>query len=151
MSVMSTVLPRKSNFAIAHAAATPKTQFNGTAMAAAMKVSRMAASVSGSSNASKIEADALGKRLRENRRQRHDQKQAEKQQRDADQQPAHERRLGRHAAGSGAARGVEGCKQEIINQTGRVMAWLHQWSKLMASNSKNETTSITTAMAVAPG
>ena len=36
-----------------------------------------------------------------------DQKQTEKQQRDADEQPAHERRLGRHAAGSSAARGME--------------------------------------------
>jgi hypothetical protein len=50
MSVMSTVLPRKSNLAIAHAAATPKTQFSGTAMPAAMKVSLMAARVFASLN-----------------------------------------------------------------------------------------------------
>ena len=43
-----------------------------------------------------IKADALGKRLSEDRRQRHDQKQAKEQQRDADEQPAHEWRLGRH-------------------------------------------------------
>ena len=50
MSVISTVLPRKSNFAIAQAAATPKTQFSGTAMPAAMNVSLIAASVFASVN-----------------------------------------------------------------------------------------------------
>ena len=56
----------------------------------------------------KIETGALGERLRENRRQRHDQEQTEKQQRRADEQPAHEGPLGRHAALRGAARGGEG-------------------------------------------
>ena len=47
---MSMLLPRKSNFAIAHAAATPKTQFNGTEMPAAMNVNLMALNVNGSRN-----------------------------------------------------------------------------------------------------
>ena len=101
-------LPRKSNLAIAQAAATPKTQFSGTAMPAAMKVSLMAATGQRVVERVKIETDTFGKCLRENRRQRHEQKQTQKHQRHADEQPAHERRFGRHAAGSGAARGGEG-------------------------------------------
>ena len=48
ISVSSTSLPRKSNFAIAQAAATPKTRFSGTAMAAAVSVRRIAERASGS-------------------------------------------------------------------------------------------------------
>ena len=53
MKVIRICLPRKSNFAIAHAAATPKTRFAGTAIAAASTVSRIAASASGSTSAAK--------------------------------------------------------------------------------------------------
>src|SRR6266550_8255244 len=48
INVINTLLPRKSNFAIAQAAATPNNRFAGTAIAAASSVSRIAASASGS-------------------------------------------------------------------------------------------------------
>jgi hypothetical protein len=51
ISVVRNALPLNSNLAIAQAAATPKTRFRGTAMAATASVSRIAASVSGSFNA----------------------------------------------------------------------------------------------------
>ena len=48
MSVISTLLPRNSNLAIAHAAASPKMVLTGTTMSAVIRVRRMAAVVSGS-------------------------------------------------------------------------------------------------------
>src|SRR4051794_19811126 len=48
ISVVSTLLPRKSNLAMAHAAATPKNKFAGTAITAASSVSRIADHASGS-------------------------------------------------------------------------------------------------------
>ena len=53
MIVSNALLPRKSNFAMSHAAATPKTTFNNTALPAAISVTRTAASVSGVRNAAK--------------------------------------------------------------------------------------------------
>ena len=51
--VIRKFLPRKSNFAIAHAAIRPKTPFATTAMNATSSVSRTAASVSASRSAAK--------------------------------------------------------------------------------------------------
>ena len=65
MRVMSTALPRKSNLAIAQAAAMPKTALSGTAMAATRRVSLMAASASRSPSEAHRGADALGQRLGE--------------------------------------------------------------------------------------
>ena len=48
MAVTSSDFPRKSNFAIAHAAATPKAAFSGTEIAATRSVSRIAARAIGS-------------------------------------------------------------------------------------------------------
>ena len=48
ISVISNCFPRNWNLPIAHAAATPKTRFAGTAMAAAVNVSVSAATASGS-------------------------------------------------------------------------------------------------------
>ncbi len=48
ISVSRMFLPRKSNFAIAHAAATPKMQLSGTEIAAAIKVNLIALNVIGS-------------------------------------------------------------------------------------------------------
>src|SRR6266566_4396547 len=48
ISVTRKLLPTKSNFPIAQAAATPKIRFSGTAMPAAISVKRIAASASGS-------------------------------------------------------------------------------------------------------
>ncbi len=53
ISVISTLLPRNSNLAMAQAAATPNTRFAGTAMAATSRVSCMAATASGSVSAAK--------------------------------------------------------------------------------------------------
>ena len=47
-SEISRLLPKNSNLPIAHAAATPNTRLQGTAMSAASKVSRIDESVSGS-------------------------------------------------------------------------------------------------------
>ncbi len=47
MSVINVLLPRNSNFAIAHAAATPKTRLKGTAIAATVSVSFTAAQAVG--------------------------------------------------------------------------------------------------------
>jgi hypothetical protein len=44
--VIKICLPRKSNFAIAHAAATPKIVLTGTTIAAVSSVNRIAAKVS---------------------------------------------------------------------------------------------------------
>src|SRR5450830_1772893 len=48
MSVNNTLLPLNSNLAIVHAAATPNTRFNGTAIPAAISVRRIADNASGS-------------------------------------------------------------------------------------------------------
>src|SRR6476661_3291794 len=56
ISVTSTLLPRKSNLAIAHAAATPNAQLHGTAIATTISVSRSAASASGSASAAQYTA-----------------------------------------------------------------------------------------------
>ncbi len=53
MSVISTLLPRNSNLAIAQAAASPNTVLIGTTTAAVSSVRRMAASVSGSAKLTK--------------------------------------------------------------------------------------------------
>ena len=53
ISVRSRFLPRKSNLAIAHAAAMPNAQFSGTEIAAATSVRRIAASASGSTIAAR--------------------------------------------------------------------------------------------------
>jgi len=51
ISEISTCLPRNSNLAMAQAATTPNTRFNGTAMAATSSVSRIADHASGSTSA----------------------------------------------------------------------------------------------------
>ena len=51
MRVMRAFLPRKSNFAMAQAAATPKSRFRGTATAAVRSVSFNAARAMGSRSA----------------------------------------------------------------------------------------------------
>ena len=56
ISVIRNCLPRKSNFAIAQAAATPKIVLTGTTIAAVVSVRRIAASVSGVCNASRYTA-----------------------------------------------------------------------------------------------
>src|SRR4029077_2591449 len=48
INVMRKLLPGNWNFAMAQAAAIPKIRFSGTAMAAAVKVSQIAAAASGS-------------------------------------------------------------------------------------------------------
>ncbi len=48
MSVIKVFLPRNSNLAMAHAAATPNTRLNGTAMAATRSVSLTEAQALGS-------------------------------------------------------------------------------------------------------
>ena len=53
MSVVRMLLPLNSNLAIAQEAARPKTRFAGTAMAAMINVSRIAAMVSGSTRAAR--------------------------------------------------------------------------------------------------
>jgi hypothetical protein len=53
ISVISALLPRKSNFAIAQAAAMPKIMLSGTVIAATNSVSCTAASASGSETAAK--------------------------------------------------------------------------------------------------
>ena len=81
-------MPTNSNLPIAHAAATPKTRFAGTAIAAASSVSRIAESVSGSVKLSKIRGDALAEGDGEDAGQRRKQKDAKKDHGDADQQAA---------------------------------------------------------------
>ena len=53
ISVINALLPRKSNFAMVHAAASPKTILSGTAIDAVSNVSRIALSASGSEIAPK--------------------------------------------------------------------------------------------------
>ena len=54
ISVISRLLPRNSNLAIAQAAATPKTRFSGTAMAAVINVSLIACQAAGSRKLAQI-------------------------------------------------------------------------------------------------
>src|SRR5690606_8060548 len=100
---------------------------------------------------------ALLQRLVEDRSQRHEQEQRHERERQADQQPAHERRLGveqspgtpRGALGiGGGAFGRGSDDQRIHARPCRRCA--RACSRLMASSSTKEMSSMTTAMAVAP-
>ena len=72
ISVIRNCLPRKSNFAIAQAAATPKIVLTGTTIAAVVSVSRIAASVSGVCSASRYTREPLRERVAEHRHDGHD-------------------------------------------------------------------------------
>ncbi len=59
ISVSNRFLPRNSNLAMAHAAATPNTTLSGTAIAATLSVSVMADSASGSASAAQYTSRPL--------------------------------------------------------------------------------------------
>src|SRR5262245_56960719 len=61
MSVVRRCLPRNSNFAIAHAAASPKIRFSGTAIAAVVSVRRIACRETGSPTAERYAAIPFSK------------------------------------------------------------------------------------------
>src|SRR6267378_4482738 len=61
MRVIRTLLPKKSNLPMAQAAATPKRRFAGTAMPAAIRVSRIAAQASGSRKLARYAAKPFAK------------------------------------------------------------------------------------------
>jgi hypothetical protein len=105
INVMSSVLPRNSNLAIAHAAARPKTTLSGTLIAAMSKVSFIAAHASGCEMRLPITAPAFRERLRKHVDQRQQQKHEAERHRDADERPLGQRRFFRAALGFGATGG----------------------------------------------
>ena len=111
ISVVRKALPLNSNLAIAQAAATPKTRLQGTAMAATVSVSLIAANVSGSSSAKQEFTRALAEGFDEHDDQRQDQEKSQENQGNSDQN-----RLGRGRFG-GRARGY--CLAHSGNRTSR--------------------------------
>ncbi len=98
ISVISRLLPRNSNFAMAQAAQMPKTVLAGTTIAAVSSVRRIAARVSGSEKLAEVDLEPLLERLRQHRPERGQQQQREKGDRDGDQQHAPDARPDRDVA-----------------------------------------------------
>ena len=143
ISVISRLLPRNSNLAIAQAAARPKTRLSGTAIAATSSVSRIAASASGSVSAGEIGAEALGAAPRRRRRQRQQQEQAEERERGRDQDGQ------RTSGGSSAVATRLACaaadgEHQLHPPHQPCAPRAQRCSRLIASSSRNEATSITT-------
>ncbi len=140
MKVTSARLPGKWKRAIAHAAAMPKAVFIGTASTATVIVSSTADVVSGVGQRGEVRAPALLERLREHRRQRHDQEAAEEQQRGAGEQQPHPQRI----VDGGARAHTVACSGALPRRRA------HACRTLIARSRANDTTSITLAIAVAP-
>ena len=96
-------MPRKSNLAIAQAAAMPKTALSGTAMAAMISVSRIADRASGLPSELERRGGALGQRLGEDRDERREEQDGEQRQHAAGQHPAQPVGLGGDGADAAAA------------------------------------------------
>ena len=77
--VMSRLLPRKSNLAIAHAAHIPNTRLKGTAIAATVSVSRSADCASGLIKCREIGRKPAAERFSEDGDEGQEEKQQEKQ------------------------------------------------------------------------
>ncbi len=155
ISVVSRFLPRKSNCAIAHDAARPKTMLSGTAIAAVSSVKLDRGARLGIGNRREVKPDALVERLGEDRDQRDDQEQAEEAQRNADDQAPRPRRiLGRAAhirrrlCDRHPAVAARRCRSRPQPATWRDA--LQRCSRLIPKSIVKEITSITSAIAVAP-
>ena len=148
ISVVSRFLPRKSNLAIAQPAQTPNTRFNGTAIAAASSVSFSAAIASGCVIASTYAPQPLRERFGEDERQRQDQEERQEREHDRRERPAEPDRL-RQVIGRVAARDEWSGRGPAMTQFARCRP-LQCWSALIASSSRNEVVSMTSAIAVAP-
>ena len=144
--MISRLLPWNSNFAIAQAAATPKSRFSGTAIAATRSVSRIAASASGSVMPREIGAEPLAQRLDEHGEQRQQQEGAEEGERGGDQE-----RADRGAVHGHHAHRVQAGRSEHRKVSGQALRERAQrCNRLIASSSRNETASITVPTTVAP-
>ena len=145
MSVISTLLPGKENFAIAQAAQRPKSgvERHDDRRDDQREADRRARIrlVEGREKG----ASALGEGLGEDDGERQQQEQAEKGHGDADQQIARERSLLRHAARRRDRNGGTRAPQTWPN-----LFWLHAWIRLIASSTEKEIASMIVAMPVAP-
>ena len=138
MDVISTCLPRKSNFAIAHAAATPNTMLSGTATAAASKVSRIAASASGSLTAAKPGVRAPMQGLGEYRDERQHDEEPDEPERDGGQQQPHPDRFSRRP------------RRREERRRHHTLRCCHFCSRLTARIRAKDAASMTVAIAAAP-
>ena len=121
MTVIRKALPLKSNLAIAHAAARPKTALSGIAIAAVMSVSRIAACESGSFERLERGGKALGERLGEDRAEREDDEERQHREHDGDEEDADPARLGGDRAGARhrGRLGEEGGHAAVLGRCGR--------------------------------
>lgn len=102
ISVVKSALPLNSNLAIAHAAAIPKTTLSGTAMAATVNVSLMAAHASGSTSAAIYSDIPLRKASTKTATTGRMRKERQKGKRQRNQRNTHRRAFG-HGAMTGAS------------------------------------------------
>ena len=159
-------MPRNSNFAIAQAATTPNTRLRPTEIAAVTSVSLIADSASGSDSAAKIGADApCEKACGEHHDQRQHDEDGQERHRDADDEPAHQPRLGPQVAlrqrrdagvtvGSAmlapvVVRGVEVTAMVMRQLTASARVCAQRCRRLTTKMIRNDATSMTTAIAVA--
>ena len=138
MAVTSTCLPRNSNFAIAHAAATPNTMLSGTATAAASRVSRIAASASGSLTAASQASAPRCKASREYRDERQHDEEPDEPERHGRQQQPHPDRFGRRP------------RRREERRRHHTLRCCHFCSRLTARIRAKDTASMTVAIAAAP-
>ena len=150
MKVMRKALPRKSNLAIAQAAATPKTALSGTAMAAAISVSWIAARTSGLAKEATASAKPFGQRLREDRDQRREEDEREHAEHGRDQRDPQPVGFGASPRGESAAElGDAGVISDVGHQLPSLLR-LQTWTRLIARSIAKEIASIAIAMATAP-
>ena len=97
-------MPRKSNLAIAQAAAMPKTALSGTAIAATMSVSRIADRASGLPSAATAAPTPSASASAKTADERREQDDREQREHDADEQRPNPGGLGGRRARPGAAR-----------------------------------------------
>ena len=149
MRVISSCLPRKSNLAMAQAAATPNTRFSGTAIAADEQRQPDGAQRIGLDRAPPGRRPALAQRLGEHR----DQRQQQEQREEAERQPISTSALTqtgsrvavspRSAPRRCAGAGRYAWRVAAIRLSSPTGVAVHRCSRLMTSSSTNEATSIT--------
>ena len=140
--MISRLLPGKENLAIAQAAARPKSELTGTAIAATSRVSSIAATRVGVGERLRESAKALLQRLREHDAERREQEQ--RQEDDGDERSAPAR-----VAGVSVAHDLHAISP-ASPQTWPNLRRLQAWMRLIASSATNEIASMIVAMPVAP-
>ena len=144
ISVISRLLPRNSNLAIAQAADKPKTRLSGTAMAATRSVRRIADCVSG--------VGESWRRRRRAPRRSASAKTAKQRQHEEQRQEATDERDQRSSGRAAFRRDLTARRKAACRrrQASPNLRRLQAWIELMASRAAKEIASITVAMADAP-